>query len=88
MFRQPQNRKKRNPNWHFNAVPRKQRCNPYNPICDILLIYLKRNKSQEMRLRETGYFHPRKNFSIFYAYPKNLKRLRKIQDCPEHTALE
>lgn len=47
----------------------KQRHNPHSPICDILLIFPKRNKSQEMQVRETGYLHlSKKKFAIAFVY--------------------
>jgi len=53
----------------FQSSTKKHRCNPHSPICDRLLISLKRNKSQEMQLRDTGYFHLcKKNFAIAFVY--------------------
>lgn len=70
----------------------KQRYNSHSPICGIPLILFKRNKSQEMQLRETQYSHLKKSMQLhlskFYTYQANLKRIRKIEDSPEHAVLE
>lgn len=45
-----------------------------------------------MQLREARYFNLKKSMPLhlskFYTYQGNLKRIRKIEDSPEHAALE